>query len=76
MNLSAAKSFIGSLTDLVLMLLALGIALSLLSGTSIPFLGDVVKNITGMVKQLGDAGVVGLISLGVILWLFSNRNVS
>jgi hypothetical protein len=76
MNLNSVKSAVGSLTDLVLMLLALGIALSLLAGTQVPFLGDVVTNITGMVKKLGDAGIVGLISLGVILWLFSNRNVS
>ena len=58
------------------MLLALGIAVSLLAGPSVPFLGDVVKNLTSMIKQLGDAGIVGLISLGVILWLFSNRNVT
>lgn len=76
MNLQTVKSAVGSLTDVVLMLLALGIALSLLAGPSVPFLGDVVKNITAMVKQLGDAGIVGLISLGLILWLFSNRNVS
>jgi hypothetical protein len=76
MNLQAVKSAVGSLTDVVLMLLALGIALSLLAGPSVPFLGNVVANITGMIKQLGDAGIVGLISLGVILWLFSNRNVS
>jgi len=25
------------------------------------------------VKSLGDAGLVGLIALGVILWLFSSR---
>jgi len=76
MNLNTVKSAVGSLTDVVLMLLALGIALSLLAGPTVPFLGDVVKNITGMIKTLGDAGIVGLISLGVILWLFSNRNVS
>ena len=76
MNLQSVKSAVGSLTDVVLMLLALGIALSLLAGPTVPFLGDVVTNITGMIKKLGDAGIVGLISLGVILWLFSNRNVT
>ena len=28
------------------------------------------------VKDLGSNGLVGLIALGIILWLFSNRNVS
>jgi hypothetical protein len=33
------------------------------------FLGDVVGNITALVQQLGNAGLAGLISLGVVLWL-------
>ena len=28
------------------------------------------------VKDLGANGLVGLIALGIILWLFSNRNVT
>jgi len=28
------------------------------------------------VKGFGDAGLVGLITLGVILWLFSGRKVA
>jgi hypothetical protein len=76
MNLQSVKSAIGSLTDVVLMLLALGIALALLAGPQVPFLGNVVTNIIGMVNELGKNGIVGLIALGVILWLFSNRNVS
>ena len=74
--LNTFKSWIGELTDIVLMLLALGIALALLGGQQVPFLGAVVANLIGLVKQLGDAGVVGLIALGVILWLFSNRKLS
>jgi hypothetical protein len=76
MNLQSVKSAIGSLTDVVLMLLALGIALALLAGPQVPFLGNVVTNIIGMVNELGKNGIVGLIALGVILWLFSNRNIS
>jgi hypothetical protein len=29
-----------------------------------------------MVNELGKNGIVGLIALGVILWLFSHRTVS
>jgi hypothetical protein len=28
------------------------------------------------VKSLGDAGLVGLIALGIILWLFSARRMA
>ena len=75
-GLQSVKTWVGTLTEVVLMLLGLGIALSLLAGPSVPFLGDVVKNIIAMVGELGKNGVVGLIALGIILWLFSNRTVS
>ncbi len=75
-GLQSVKTWVGTLTEVVLMLLGLGIALSLLAGPSVPFLGDVVKNIIAMVGELGKNGVVGLIALGIILWLFSHRTVS
>ena len=71
------KSWIGALTDLGLMLLALGIVAALLvGGANIPFFGNVTANIMGIVKELGANGLVGLIALGIILWLFSHRSVS
>jgi hypothetical protein len=44
-------------------------------GGNVPFFGSVVTNITSMVKELGSNGLVGLIALGLILWLFSKRSV-
>ena len=70
------KTWIGGLTEVALMLLALGIAAALLVGGQVPFVGNVVGNIIGMVSELGKNGIVGLIALGVILWLFSHRSVS
>lgn len=64
------KAAVGGLTDLGISLLALAIIASLLVGSSnMAFLGDVVGNITGLVSQLGSAGLSGLIALGVILVL-------
>ena len=69
--LENAKKAVGSLTELGIALLALAIIASLLVGPSnMAFLGDVVSNITALVAASGNAGLVGLISLGVILWLF------
>lgn len=65
------KNAIGSLIEIGIALLALAIVASLLVGPgNMAFLGDVVGNITALVTQLGSAGLAGLISLGVILWLF------
>ncbi|NQY60912.1 MAG: hypothetical protein HRT49_12940 [Cognatishimia sp.] len=69
--LDNAKKAIGALTEIGIALLALAIVASLLVGPSnMAFLGDVVGNITALVSQLGSAGLAGLISLGVVLWLF------
>jgi hypothetical protein len=71
------KSWIGALTDLGLMLLGLGIVCALLvGGQNIPFFGNVSANIMAFVKDLGSNGLVGLIALGIVLWLFSHRTVS
>jgi hypothetical protein len=75
-GLQTVKTWVGALTEVALMLLALGIAMALLAGPQVPFLGNVVANILGLVSELGKNGIVGLIALGIILWLFSNRNVS
>ena len=65
------KKTISSLTEIGVGLLALAIVASLLVGPgNMSFLGDVVGNITALVRELGSAGLAGLISLGVVLWLF------
>ena len=65
-----AQNAIKALPSLGLSLLALGIVIGLISGGSIPFVGNIANNIVSLVNQLGNAGVVGLIAVGVILWLF------
>jgi len=72
---SHLKSWIGGLTDIGLMLLGLAIVAALLVGEKLPFFGGVVGNIIGLVNQMGSNGLVGLITLGVILWLFAHRSV-
>ena len=65
-----AINTVSSLTRLGVGLLALAIVVSLLVGTSnMAFFGDVVGNITGLVASLGNAGLPGLIALGVVIWL-------
>lgn len=70
------KAWIGAITDMGLMLLALAIVASLLVGANLPFFGAVVGNIVALIKDLGANGLVGLITLGVIIWLFSKRTLA
>jgi hypothetical protein len=72
--LNQTKAWIESLTDLVVALIGLGIVLGVLIGSKLPFVGDVVGNLTGLISQLGSAGLAGLIALGIIVWLLRGRS--
>jgi hypothetical protein len=58
--LGKVKTWIGGLTEIGLMLLALAIVAALLVGSNLPFFGNVTGNIMALVKSLGDAGLLGL----------------
>jgi hypothetical protein len=74
--INTVKGWIGALTELGLMLIALGIVAGLLVGGNVPFIPAVTANIIAFVKDLGANGLVGLIALGFILWLFANRKMA
>ena len=72
--INSIKGTIGALTELAIMLLALAIAVQLLVGSSnMSFFGSVVSNFISLVNQLGNAGLAGLISVGIIMWLFGKK---
>jgi hypothetical protein len=74
--IATIKNWVGALTELGLMLLALAIVLAILVGSNLPFFGTVTANIMSWVKDLGSNGLVGLITLGIIFWLFQNRQLN
>ncbi len=65
------KSAIKSVTEIGVALLALAIVATILLGSAQTWVfGDVVDNLIVLIRQFGDAGLAGLIALGVVLWLF------
>jgi ABC-type enterochelin transport system permease subunit len=74
--LNAVKSWIAALTEVGLMLVALAIVATILVGQNLPFFGGVVANLMAIIKDLGANGLVGLITLGIVLWLFSKRTIA
>jgi len=74
-SMARVKMWIGGLTDIGLMLLGLAIVAALLVGGSLPFFGGVVTNMIGLVADLGKNGLVGLITVAIIMWLFSKRSL-
>tara|TARA_R110002110_G_scaffold85816_1_gene223311 strand:+ start:49283 stop:49522 length:240 start_codon:yes stop_codon:yes gene_type:complete len=69
-----AKKWIGQITELGLLLIALAIVLDVLVVGELPFFGGVVNELIGLIDTLGDNGIVGLIAVAIILWLFAKRN--
>ena len=69
-----AKRWIGQITEAGLMLIALGVVLQILFGRTVSFLtGDIIGNLTQVIQALGDNGLVGLIALAILVWLFWRR---
>jgi hypothetical protein len=57
-----------------LSLICLTIVLQIIFGGSVPFLGgDVIATITGIIHDLGSAGLVGLLSAAVVYKLFTSE---
>ena len=76
--LGTLKGLIRDVTEVGIYLLALGVVAGILFGTGeaaqLAFVGNVVGNLLALIKALGDGGLVGLIAVGIILWLLSKRS--
>jgi len=71
--LEEAKRWLGEITEIALLLIALGIAIEILFGDAVPFFGGIVANLTALLSTLGENGLVGLIALAIILFLFYRK---
>ena len=73
--LSRIKQILREIIDFGLLLIAIAIILEVLFGPSSPILG---KNITGnsvdLVNRLGSEGVVGIISVAIVIYLWNRVN--
>ena len=71
--LEEAKRWLSEITEIVLLLIALGIAFEILLGPDVMFFGGIVGNLTTLLESLGESGLAGLIALGIILVLFQRK---
>ncbi len=72
--LMTAKTFLREIIDLGLLLIAAAVILQVIFGQAVPFVGgDIVGNILDIITKLGDGGLIGLIAVGVILYLINKR---
>ncbi len=73
MNLfDSLGKWIGQITILALALIPLVIVLQVLFGSVTPFFQSVVSNLIGVIKVFADGGLIGLIAVALVVWLFSH----
>ena len=69
--LTKAGDWVKGIAHISILLIALGVVWQVLFGKAVPYVGgDIVGNISGLVASLGSDGLVGLITVGILLWLF------
>jgi hypothetical protein len=73
--LEETKKWLGEITEIFLLLIALGIVVEILFGSTVPFFGGIITNLTALLSTLGENGLIGLIALSIILYLFSRKRV-
>lgn len=71
--LEEIKKWLGEVVEISLLLIAIGIAIEILFGKAVPFFGGIVTNLTALISTLGENGLVGLIALSIILYLFYRK---
>ena len=66
--------WIRSITEIGLAFIALGVVLQIIFGAAVPFIGlDVVGSVVGIVKQLGNEGLVGLVAVWELWGIYSKK---
>jgi hypothetical protein len=70
------KRWLAEITEIALLLIALGVAAEILFGDKVSFFSGIVNNITTIIGSLGDKGLVGLVALGIIVFLFYRKKAT
>ena len=71
--IDTAKRSLGGLTEVLLLLIGVGVVLQILFGADVGFIPDVMSNLVEVITELGRAGLFGLIALAIIIWIFAKR---
>ena len=62
------KGLVTSLTSILVAVVGLGVVAGVVFGESW-FFGDVLGNLVGLIQDLGDAGLVGLLAAAILIGL-------
>ena len=72
--LDTVKNWLRQIAEVGLTLIAAAAVLEIIFGSAVPFIGvSILGNITALSSQLGEQGLVGIIAIAVIIWLYNRR---
>ncbi len=72
--LDTVKSWLRQITEVGLLLIAAAVVLEIIFGSAVPFIGvGILDNVVTLTARLGQDGLIGIISIGIILWLYLRR---
>ena len=62
------------IAEVGLLLIAAAVVLEIIFGSPVDFIGlSILDNITALTRELGEQGLVGIISIAIIVWLYLRR---
>tara|TARA_B100001769_G_scaffold215454_1_gene175083 strand:- start:57 stop:278 length:222 start_codon:yes stop_codon:yes gene_type:complete len=72
--LDTIKSWLKQITEVGLLLIAAAVVLEIIFGSAVPFIGvGILDNIIAITAKLGQDGLIGIIAIGIILWLYLRK---
>ena len=72
--LNSAKNFLREVVQLGLLLIAAAVVLEIIFGSAVPFIGvGILDNIIAITAKLGQDGLIGIIAIGIIVWLYLRK---
>ena len=68
------KSWLREIAEVGLLIIAAAVVLEIIFGSAVPFAGiGILGNLTQLTAQLGSDGLVGIITIGLVVWLYMRR---
>ena len=72
--LDTVKTWLRQVSEVGLLLIAAAVVLEIIFGSPVDFVGlSILDNITALTRELGEQGLVGIISIAIIIWLYLRR---
>ena len=72
--LDTIKSWLKQITEVGLLLIAAAVVLEIIFGSAVPFIGvGILDNIIAITAKLGQDGLICIIAIGIIVWLYLRK---